>query len=55
MISKNRLAGRVLGLLTIAATMLRGITTASSAPAGPIGSVFVIDMENHNFTQPGLG
>jgi phosphatidylinositol-3-phosphatase len=52
MLFKNRLPNLVRRFLAPVLAMVGCHLVAATATAGPIGSVFVIDMENHNFTQP---
>ena len=52
MLFQNRLPNLVRRFLAPALAMVGCLLVAATATAESIGSVFVIDMENHNFTQP---
>jgi hypothetical protein len=53
MLFKNRLPNLVRRFLSPVLAMVGCLLVAATATAGPLGDVFVIDMENHNLTQPG--
>ena len=53
MMFKDRLPNLVRWFLVPVAAMFGCLMVASAATAQQIGDVFVIDMENHNLTQPG--
>ena len=50
---KNRLPNLVRRFLAPVLAIVGCLLVAATATAGPLGDVFVIDMENHNLTQPG--
>ncbi len=52
MLFKNRLPNLVRRFLAPVLAMVGCLLVAATATAGPIGDVFVIALENHNFTQP---
>ena len=52
MLFKNRLPNLVRRFLAPVLAMVGCLLVAATATAGPIGDVFIIAMENHNFTQP---
>ena len=52
MLFKNQLPNLVRRFLSPVLAMVGCLLVAATATAGPLGDVFVIDMENHNFTQP---
>src|SRR5271166_3871704 len=53
MLFKNQLPNLVRRFLSPVLAMVGCLLVAATATAGPLGDVFVIDMENHNLTQPG--
>src|SRR6516164_5121622 len=52
MMQNKRLAVSLRKLVDFATWMAGSLLTANAATAGQIGTVFYIDMENHNLTQP---
>src|SRR5271157_473802 len=52
MLFRNRLPNLVRRFLSPVLAMVGCLLVAATATAGPIGTVFVIALENHNFTQP---
>ncbi len=53
MLFKNRLPNLFSRFLAPDLAIVGCHLVEATATAGPLGDVFVIDMENHNLTQPG--